>query len=390
MISQRMKEGLRQIGLARKGVPDYVPVQAQCGAHTARLTGVDIEKFLTNPQLFVESHLMVADYYEFCAPSLTYDMYNIEAEALGQRLVWLPGQFPEIDQSNPLIANPKDFDHLRPPDPYKNGRMPFIMEFNKRCADLGLNQTLRFAAPFSVAANVRGIQSLLLDIMMQPSFAHKLLRFITYEVLAPWIEAQRREAGVGLVALGGDALASIPIINLEIMKEFALQYILELQKLLGDVEVRGWWGESLLSEPEKMLMMKLKAQPSLIMGWDPDVYALGAQMYKEFAVRQDVLLVSGVGVPVIAQGPIENIIDRVRNYVEIGGAGGRFILFFCDVAPETPSEHVHAAVQAARYFGSRENLDQPDGLDFELQPRECFEEWKRSRKGVTAFRSDQE
>lgn len=376
MISERMKEGLRQISLAWKSIPDYVPVQAQCGAHTARLTGVDVKKFLTSADLFVKSHLLVADYYEFSAPALTYDMYNIEAEALGQRLVWLPGQFPEIDQSDPLIEELSDLDHLRPPNPYKDGRMPFVVEFNKRCADLGLSQALRFAAPFSVAANIRGVQALLMDILMRPAFAHKLFKFITHDVLAPWIEAQRKEAGSRLLALGGDAMASLPIINLEILEEFALGYILELQEIVGDVEVRGWWGESLLAEPEKMMKMKLKAQPSLLMGWDPDVYALGARVYKDFAVKNDVLLILGVGVPIIAHGPIPNIIDRVRDYVKIGGAGGRFILFFCDVAPESPSEHVHAAVQAAQYFGRRENLDKADDLSFQPQPRELFNEWR--------------
>jgi hypothetical protein len=237
MISQRMKEGLKQIDLARKGMPDYVPVQAQCGAHTARLTAVGIREFLSNGQNFMESHLMLADYYEFSAPSLTYEMCNIGAEALGQRLVCFPGQFPEIDQSNPLIANPSDLDHPKPPNPHKSGPMPFIIEFNRRSTDLGLNRALRFAALFSLAANVRRIESLLLDIVIRPSFAHKLLKFTRYEVLAPWLEAQRKEAGTGLVELSGDALASIPTINLDIMEEFALGYILELQNLIGNVEV---------------------------------------------------------------------------------------------------------------------------------------------------------
>ena len=45
MLSKRMKAGLEQIKKAVTGIPDYVPVVAQAGAHTMLTAKVDVKKF---------------------------------------------------------------------------------------------------------------------------------------------------------------------------------------------------------------------------------------------------------------------------------------------------------------------------------------------------------
>ncbi len=149
MLSERLKSGMKQVELAAKGLSEYVPVTAQVTSHTLRLTGVNERDFFSDPALFVSSHLLVSEYYEFDSPAIYYDMYNIEAEALGQKLTWLPRMFPEIDSSAPLIHERSVLDRLKPIDPASDGRMPFIREVNKRMMDIGLKPSPRFCAPFS-------------------------------------------------------------------------------------------------------------------------------------------------------------------------------------------------------------------------------------------------
>jgi hypothetical protein len=85
-------------------------------------------------------------------PGFYYDIYNIEAEALGQRLTWESDRMPDIDRQNLLIRDHSDLDRLRPPDFKKSGRMPFVLEAMRRSYDLGLPVRVRFCSPFSLAS----------------------------------------------------------------------------------------------------------------------------------------------------------------------------------------------------------------------------------------------
>ena len=55
------------------------------------------------------------------------NIYNIEAEALGQKVVSHPRGIPDVDRTRPLISNPADLDRIAPPDPRKSARMPWVL-----------------------------------------------------------------------------------------------------------------------------------------------------------------------------------------------------------------------------------------------------------------------
>ena len=71
--------------------------------------------------------LLVTEYYQLDVLSYFWDVYNIEAEALGQKVVY----YPDVDRTRPLISTPAEMDRISPPDPYKSGRMPWILQFSK-------------------------------------------------------------------------------------------------------------------------------------------------------------------------------------------------------------------------------------------------------------------
>ena len=80
---------------------------------------------------FARVHLLATEYYGFDTPINFWDVYNIEAEALGQTVVYPPDGIPDVDRTKPLIKSPSDLDRIKPPDPYKSGRMPWLLEVNK-------------------------------------------------------------------------------------------------------------------------------------------------------------------------------------------------------------------------------------------------------------------
>ncbi|MDD5679398.1 MAG: uroporphyrinogen decarboxylase family protein [Kiritimatiellae bacterium] len=343
--------------LAYQGKAEAVPILAQINEHVAKLYGGDIREYYTDAKKMVEMNLAVHQYYALDLPGFYYDQYNIEAEALGQRINWEPERMPDIDREHFLIREHSDLERVRPPDFKKTARMPFVLEVMNRCYDLGLVARIRFCSPFSLAVNIRGIEPLLMDILTAPQFVHRLLTFLTDEVVIPWIQAQREAIGQPrATASGADASASIPIVNVPILEEFVIPYVARMNEKIGPVISQGNWGLSYLyGQPKlfrRMLELMAKMSPNLLLCADPDVAATGPGPYVEFAREQKIPLMLGIGSHLLQEGPIEKIAECCRKYVEVGEmVDRRLILYFNDISVCTPPDHVHAAIAAARHFG---------------------------------------
>jgi uroporphyrinogen decarboxylase len=358
------RERLQRYARNFTGTADAVPVLAQMNEHVPALFGADLHAYYTNAALFVEANLAVYQYYAVDLPGFYYDIYNVEAEALGQRLNWEQDRMPEIDRSRPLIREHSDLDRLRPPDPRRAGRYPFVLEAIKRTYDLGIPMRLRLCSPFTLATNVRGIEQFLVDIYTAPEFAHRLLRFLTDEVLVPWVAAQREAAGRPEVGVtGADAAASPPIASLPVLEEFVFPYVARINDQAGKVSGIGYWGQSCFAgDParlRRMLEMMASVSPNLLMCVDPDVALTGPEPYAQFAREKGMPLMLGLDTVFLQEGPVEAIVERCRRYVLAGAKAGRLFMFLNDVSVHTPPEHVHAAVAAIHHFGTYPIEDRP-------------------------------
>ena len=352
-----------------EGKTDTIPVAAQINEHGVKLCDGEMREAYTNAAKFVEMNLAVFEYYQLDIPGFYYDIYNIEAEALGQRLTWEPDRMPDIDRSNPLIRQHSDLDRLRPPDFRKKARMPFVLEVIRRCYDVGLPVRIRFCSPFSLAANIRGIENLLIDILTAPQFAHRLLTFLTDEVLIPWVQTQREVIDQGRgPANGADAAASPPIVTVEILEEFVMPYLLRMNETIGNVTGMGYWGYSyLFKNPGKfcrMLELMASVSPKILNCLDPDVARTGPEPYAHFAREKKMSLRLGLDTLLLQEGPMMNIVERCRRYVMAGSQAGGLVISFNDISIHTPPRNIHTAVAAVRHFGR---------LPIEERPLESFQ-----------------
>jgi len=279
------QEGDRRFDAAMEGIPDRVPVYAQLHEFVMQELGVSAQVFYTTPEILVPGSLEIIERYAIDIAYVDYDVYNIEAEALGQKIVFGDDHMPDVDRSAPLITGPDDLGKIKTPDFDSAGRCPMVIEMQALFEKLtGIAPSLQFAAPFSLAANIRGIENLIMDILMNPDFARGLFDAIVEEVLAPWILYQRKHFPNATNIGGSDATASLPILNLPMLKEWVVPYILRLRELCGpEVYVPNWVGEKHLKNPEEMLALKLQVSPDFLEGQDPDVAALGPALYKEYA-----------------------------------------------------------------------------------------------------------
>jgi hypothetical protein len=218
----------------------------------------------------------------------------------------------------------------------------------------GLEPRLSFCAPFTLATNLRGIEQFLLDIYTDPAFARAILTRITEEVLAPWILYQKRHFPQSPAAGGVDATASLPLVNLAILRDWVVPFILRLRALCGhEVAVVNWVGERYLPQPAAMLDLKLAVGAGVLWGQDPDVEALGPERYKQYAHDHGVSLILGVGAAFLAESAPREVAERVRRYATVGSRGGRFALYLCNLGASTPPQNLVAAVEAAHGCSAR-------------------------------------
>ena len=347
-------EGHQRHQAAMSGVPDRVPVFAQLHEFASKQLNISPKKFYTSPETLVRGTLEVTASYDIDVALLDYDVYNIEAEALGQEIIYSDDFMPDVNRTKPLIQDKSDLKKIRTPNFDQDGRLPAVQEMHRLFREItdGLISTPGFCAPFSLAVNLRGFEQLLIDIHTDPEFAQALFVRVTDEVLVPWIQ-RLQQACPGVESIcGSDAWTSLPILSPDIIREWGVPLMERIQKQCqAQVYVPNWIGEAFLKNPEEMLDLKMQVCPGFVEGQDPDVEKLGPAFYKAYALKKDRPLVLGIGAAFLAQATPKQIRDRVRDYIEIGGAGGGLALYLCSLNAATPPKNVRAAIQAVHDFG---------------------------------------
>lgn len=360
----------------------HIAVAAQCLDHSPRLAGISSRRFFTDAPTFARTQLLVSEYYGFDFPNTLWDIYNIEAEAMGQRMVFPEDGIPDVDRRAPLIASPSDLDRIRPPDPLRSGRMPWVHEVNRAYTEKrGKPAGAYFCAPFSLAANIRGYANLIMDMVESPDFVHRLFRFLCDEVIAPYVEAIRKETGIpGLLADGYDAWASPPMITLDMTDEYVVAYTERLRQHLGPkVVTRGNWGDSRGGDLERFLGQKLNCSPGYLSVLDPDLYEAGPERVKAFAREHKAFVTAGIDSSLLQKGPVEAIVGRVRYYIDTMARDGQCLIYLNQIAAETPTDHIHAAVAACRTYGRLPIAENLDKIRFELPTRESFQAFLKDK-----------
>jgi len=357
-----------------------VVIGAQSNDHSAHLAGVTSKQFFTDADTFTRVQLLVSEYYWFDTLSNFWDVYNIEAEALGQKVVYHPGGIPDTDRTKPLIGSPADLDRLSPPDPTKSGRMPWVLQVNKNFQETtGKLERAFFTSPFSLAVNIRGYENLMLDMFERPDFVHRLFEFLCDDVLVPYIEVMRSETGIpDLLMDGRDAWASPPMLNLDMMDEYVVAYTKRLRDQSGgNLITRGNWGDAKSGNPERFFSQKLQCSPGALSVLDPDLYELGPERVKAYAMGQNAFVTAGVDATLLQEGPVDAIVERIKLYIDKLARDGRCMIHLNQIPAETPPEHVHAAVAACHAYGRHPIPENLDDIHFEIPQRESFAEFVR-------------
>ena len=345
--------GYRRLEAAMNGGADEVPFIVQMHEFSMAHMEQPGHLFYTDAKTFVRGICQTVVDYRFDTPSFIWDVYNVEAEALGLPLVLFEDMAPALNNVVPLIKEEADLARLTTPDPSSAGRMPMVAEILHQVKELtGRRPPLCFCAPFTMAAHILTFENLIVQINKNPAFVHKVLDFIVDEVLVPYCQYMLKQFPDLPFYDGSDATASLPFITLEMQEEFSMEPIMRMQRgLTLPVLVDNWWGDSYAKDEERFWLNKLKVTPDYFKIQDPDLWKVGLAEPMDFARRQDKSVVLGIDNNLFQNGPAEEIEKRVHEYMEvIEEAGGKGCVYFCNLSAVTPQEHVRIAVDAALTF----------------------------------------
>ena len=343
------------------GEADFIPATTQMAEFCMAYGGYNGKEFFRDPEMFVRGSLDVQQEMGFHVPDMVWDVYSVEAEALGGNMAWFDELYPALDNTAPIIMTEKDLAAAKAPDPFKTARMPWVLEALQICKELsGYTPFVHYCSPINLAAQVMQFENLVMAMVERPAFVHKLMNFLVEEVLAPYINASFKVLPGNTIANGKDAVGSLPFITEDILAEFSVPYLLKLRKLCGGhdgVRSDNWWGDSFAEDVDKYWDIKLEVTPQYLKVQDPDCFAIGTERIREYADKRECALSFGVSTLLLQNGTEEQITKRIHEYMEVGSRGPhgkKFFLYFCSFSAQTPPENVRAAINAVHMYNRGE------------------------------------
>lgn len=201
--------GKERVLAALAGRPaDHLPLMPITMMFAADTAGVSYREYASNFEALAGAQLLTADRYGFDYVSAISDPAR-EAADLGAAVEWFDNQPPAIVESRALVADKRALAQLRLPDAAAPGRMRDRVNAVRLLAErAGADKIVEgwVEGPCAMSADLRGLNTLMLDFYDDPGFVDQLTEFVVAMEIA-FAKAQI-EAGATLIGIG-DAAASL-------------------------------------------------------------------------------------------------------------------------------------------------------------------------------------
>ena len=338
----------------RREPTDRVPVGPFTGSCAADLLGVNLRRYVTDGHTIADAQLALQRATGQDIVVTAADTYYL-AEGFGLEVDLHDDELPTA--KGPLLAELEDVDHLRVPDPHRDGRMPVYIEAIQSLAQaVGEHIAIRGTGtgPLSLAAYLFGMQRFLLLLAEIESGdagpdaerrVHQLLA-LTAEASAAFLKAQLL-AGAHLLYLG-DSLASADMISPAMYRKYAQPYH---TRIFGELN-------PLCRERGAFTLLHICGDNTLILD---DLAATGVEVLEidhkmdlascKQRIGERVCLIGNLDpVQIVLRGTPVDVRRESQRCLQQASEGGGFILGTgCFVPRGTPVENLRAMVEAARH-----------------------------------------
>jgi len=175
-----------------------------------RLLGVPIRHYATDAAIMAESVLTAYRRFGYDGLQLSLGVAT-EAGELGSSVHQPEDGLPVVVE--PALESPGDLARLEVPNPWQAGRMALFLEAVERAVQAVGEEAWIVAGirgPFLMGSQLRGVESLLMDLIDQPDWTGELLTFTTEVGLA--FGRALIEVGAHAISIG-EATCSPDFIN---------------------------------------------------------------------------------------------------------------------------------------------------------------------------------
>jgi uroporphyrinogen-III decarboxylase len=377
---------------------DTIPFMGpQIHDHAMTVAQVPASRYYFEAELLVDVQVAVERWYGFDSYTIIPDAYNFEVEALGAKFVYSDHAMPTVDTSQPLIKTQADLDRLGPLDISK-GRIPMGVEvarlINEKAS--GPLAVGFFCSPFSLICQAMGYPKAVRALRRDKVFAQELFDFAENQAILPYVKAQR-EVGVKRT-IGADAWAAFPNLTPAMVEEWVVpsaQRLLERgKKDLGMTILAGQAACDYCEEDpakfDKQIMFECWSATRKIAFLDMALSAMGRtqdwnmEWLQEYAVThgkpgQKLLIYASLNGRFIRDSTPEQIVDKIREWIDIMGRDGRLLFFIGNVPADTPPVNVHTAVRAVHTLGNYPIAADLRSISIEPAEFQPFDEWMKDQ-----------
>jgi len=316
---------------------DRIPFMPITMMFAADQIGVRYGEYVRDFRVLVEAQLRTAERFDIDQVSCISDPMR-EAADLGANVRFFDDQPPAADESQSLLADKNTLASLKIPDPLSGGRM-----LDRVKAAALLKQKVAgdrivegwIEGPCTQAANLRGINRLMLDFADDPVFVQDLFDFVV-ELELVFARAQA-EAGVELMGVG-DAAVSLagPAIFRRLIQSAH-------KKLVDGLKAMGLRTRSHMCGNTRRILKERGQLGYDIIDLDSSVPMAEARLH----MPGEVLLGNLATIEVLRNG---SALDVATALSQCHDAAGDFYIVGagCEVPRDTPEANLFAMLEFAR------------------------------------------
>ena len=335
----------------RGELPDRLPVIPQSFMFAARTAGWHIGQINRSPAKMAEAHRISQEKYGYDGCIIDVDDATL-AEACGARVHFRDRDVAVVNEHEPALNSLREIDDLKLPDPLKDGRCCEWLETSERLMDLVGDHVFVMGradqGPFDLLCLLRGAQNMMLDLLEEDEdVIHHALEWAT-EAHIRFARAQL-QTGVHATSMG-DSYASPNLVSPAIYRKFALPYEKQVVEALKDLP--GTYAIHICGDATKIVDdMGTTGAKILELDWKTDMALARAR------VPDDVVLLGNINPsdPMYLGEP-ETVLAQSRAVIEGTAGRGLILSSGCALGENTREENLHALVEAARRYGTWEQL----------------------------------
>jgi len=309
-------------------VPFVPPFQGYWALAAAQ---VPVSESIKNPRKAAKAQVEVAKKCHFDGVEVMWDWMS-PVEALGCE-VRIP-EVGEIATWKHIIAGPSTLGSIEYPNPEKDKRFVAGMEARRIICREMMEQTMCYGSlcsPFTLAGEIRGVEALILDAIIEPHFARDVIDFCT-DVIMDYCGAML-EQGLNNIMLCDPTSSGSLITKADFLRYAHPRMKAIVQKILKD------GGESLVhicgDTTDRLEDIATLGMSGFSMDASVDLNYARKVMDRKVAIIGNVHPYR-----TLYSGSREDIASEAKRCIRKGGKEGFILAASCDILPSTPIENV--------------------------------------------------